>query len=77
MSEEKIYTILELIEQYRDGSLPKDVVVFKYLSKNGTGNIHRDEIKREAVIGGIYSIMHQDRIIGAKTRPEPPTIKKK
>ena len=71
MSEEKIYTILELIEQYKNGTLPTDVVVFKYLSKTGTGLIHKDEIKREAIVGGIYATMHQDRIIGAKTRPEP------
>lgn len=68
--ENKIYTIIELIEQYKNNTLPTDVVVFKYQSKNGVGIIHRDEIKREAIIGGIYSTMHQDRIIGARTAPE-------
>jgi hypothetical protein len=72
MSEEKIYTILELIEQYKNNTLPPEVVVFKYLSKNGPGNIHRDEIRREAIIGGIYATMHQDKIIGSKTRPDDP-----
>jgi hypothetical protein len=70
MSEEKLYTMFELIEQYKNGTLPEDVVVFKYLTKTGHGLIHRDEIKREAIVNGIYATMHQDRIIGAKTRPE-------
>jgi hypothetical protein len=74
-NEEKIYTILELIKMYKQGELPEDVVVFKYLSKNGEGLIHRDEIKREAVIGGIYSTMHEDRLIGAKTRSELDPLK--
>jgi len=74
-NEEKIYTILELIKMYNEGALPEDVVVFKYLSTKGEGLIHRDEIKREAVIGGIYSVMHEDRLIGAKTRSEMNPLK--
>jgi hypothetical protein len=74
-NEEKIYTILELIKMYKEGALPEDTVVFKYLSTKGEGLIHRDEIKREAVIGGIYSVMHEDRLIGAKTRSELDPLK--
>lgn len=72
---EKIYTILELIRMYKEGQLPEDEIVFKYLSTNGEGLIHRDEIKREAIIGGIYSTMHEDRLIGAKTRSEMDPLK--
>ena len=68
--EERIYTMIELIQQYKDGSLPKDVVVFKYQSKDKTGLVHKDELQREAIVSGIYSTMHQDKLIGAKTAPD-------
>lgn len=72
---EKIYTIIELVKLYKEGELPEDEVVFKYLSANGQGIIHRDELKREAIIGGIYSTMHQDNLIGANTAPEVDQMK--
>lgn len=72
---EKIYTIIELVKMFREGELPEDQVVFKYLSANGEGIIHRDELHREAVITGIYSVMHEDRLIGAKTRSEMDPLK--
>jgi hypothetical protein len=72
---EKIYTIFELIKMYKEGALPEETVVFKYLSTKGEGLIHKDEIKREAIIGGIYSTMHEDRLIGAKTAPEVDQMK--
>jgi predicted DNA-binding transcriptional regulator len=70
MSEEKIYTMVELVDHYRKGTLPTDVLVFKYLSAKGEGLIHRDEIQRESVISGLYATMHQDRVIGARTAPD-------
>lgn len=68
--EEKIYTMVELIEQYRNDTLPEGESVFKYLSAKGEGLVHRDELHREAVISGIYSVMHQDKLIGTKTAPD-------
>jgi hypothetical protein len=68
--EEKIYTMVELIEQYRNDTLPENEMVFKYLSAKGEGLVHRDELHREAVISGIYSVMHQDKLIGTKTAPD-------
>ena len=68
--EEKIYTMIELVEKFREGTLPKDVVVFKYQSKDRTGLVHRDELQREAIVSGIYSTMHQDKLIGTKTAPD-------
>jgi hypothetical protein len=68
--EERIYTMIELIEQFKEGTLPKDVVVFKYQSKDKTSLVHRDELQREAIVSGIYSTMHQDKLIGTKTAPD-------
>ena len=70
--EEPLPTIVDLIEQYRDGLLPPDQLVFKYQSQTGPRLIHKDELYKEAVIAGIYSVMHQDRLIGARTAPEDP-----
>lgn len=72
---ERLYTMLELIEHYKNDTLPKDVTVFKYQSAKGEGYIHKDELHREVVVSGIYSTMHQDRIIGTKTTPEPSSMK--
>lgn len=63
-------TMFELIKKYKEGSLPSDQLVFKYQSSNGEGLVHRDELHRESVISGIYSSMHQDKLIGARTRPD-------
>jgi len=68
--EERLYTMIELIQQFKEGTLPKDVVVFKYQSKDRTGLVHRDELQREAIVSGIYSTMHQDKLIGTKTAPD-------
>lgn len=70
MEQEIVPTMIELIEQYKNGTLPKDVVVFKYQSKDRTGLVHRDELQREAIVSGIYSTMHQDKLIGTKTAPD-------
>jgi hypothetical protein len=70
MEQEIVPTMIELVEQYKNGTLPKDVVVFKYQSKDRTGLVHRDELQREAIVSGIYSIMHQDKLIGTKTAPD-------
>jgi len=70
MEQEIVPTMIELVEQYKNGTLPKDVVVFKYQSKDRTGLVHRDELQREAIVSGIYSTMHQDKLIGTKTAPD-------
>ena len=75
MEQEIVPTMIELVEQYKNGTLPKDVVVFRYQSKDRTGLIHRDELQREAIVSGIYSTMHQDKLIGTKTTPEKSSMK--
>lgn len=68
-----VLSLPELIEQHIEGTLPAGQLVFKYERPDGSeGMIHRDELYREAVIGRIYSVMHQDRLIGARTAPEDP-----
>lgn len=61
-------TLLELIDQYREGTLPADQLVFNYVSPNGVGRIHKDELYKEVVMCSVYSHQHQDRLIGARTR---------
>lgn len=61
-------TILELVEQYRNNTLPPDKLVFEYISPNGVGRIHKDELYKEVVMCSVYSNQHQDRLIGARTR---------
>lgn len=65
---EKLPTVIELIEQYRNGTLPQDTPVFKYQSTKGEGYIHIDELKNEIILRGIYSNGHRDNLMGAKTR---------
>lgn len=65
---EKVYTLLELLEQYKNGTLPDDVV-FKYQSVKGVYTIHRDELAREAILTNIYSKNHRDGLLGANVSP--------
>jgi hypothetical protein len=65
---EKLPTVIELIEQYKNGTLPQDTPVFKYQSTRGEGYIHIDELKNEIILRGIYSSQHKDSLMGAKTR---------
>jgi hypothetical protein len=64
----KYPTLLELINQYRDGTLPAGQLVFNYISENGVGRIHKDELYKEVVMCSVYSHQHEDRLIGARTR---------
>lgn len=67
MSEEKVPTLIELVKQFREGTLSDDKV-FKYQSVSGVHLIHRDELEKEAVMSSIYSGVHKDKIIGTRTR---------
>ena len=64
---EKIPTVIELIEKLKKGELG-DELVFKYQSTSGVHLIHRDELQKELALSQIYSGNHRDRLIGTKTR---------
>lgn len=74
MSEEKVHTLIELINMHKEGTLP-DQVVFKYQSIKGTYTIHRDELVQEALLMSVYGKQYEDKLIGVKTRPESPRNK--
>ncbi len=61
-------TLLELVAQHRKGTLPPNQLVFNYQTSDGVGRIHKDELYKEAVLCGIYSHQHEDKLIGARTR---------
>ena len=63
---EKIPTVIELIKQLNEGTLP-DEKVFKYQSVTGVHLIHIDELRKEAALSSIYSGTHKDKLIGVKT----------
>jgi len=54
MTDNKVYTIDELITMYNEDTLPKDVKVFKYYSAKGEYWMHIDELKKEAMLAGSY-----------------------
>jgi len=65
--EQKVPTVIELVKYLKEGTLPNEKV-FKYLSSTGVHLIHIDELKKEAALSTIYSGVHKDKLIGAKTR---------
>lgn len=67
--EEKIPTIIELIEMYKNNTLPEGMV-YKYQSVKGVYTIHKDELQKEAVLMGIYNGGYADRLMGARTAPD-------
>jgi hypothetical protein len=67
--EEKIPTMIELIEMYKNNTLP-EAMVYKYQSVKGIYTIHKDELYKEAVLTGIYNGGYTDRLLGAKTAPD-------
>tara|TARA_R110000868_G_scaffold67674_1_gene200632 strand:+ start:177 stop:386 length:210 start_codon:yes stop_codon:yes gene_type:complete len=64
---ENVPTVVELVKYLKEGTLP-DEKVFKYQSATGVHLIHIDELRKEAALSLIYSGVHKDTLIGAKTR---------
>jgi hypothetical protein len=66
--EERLPTLIELIERSRNDKLTPDQMVFYYQTKEGKQNfIHRDELKKEAALAGIYG-HYEDRAFHIKTK---------
>lgn len=61
MTDQKVYTIPELIELYKNNELPQDVKVFKYQSSKGEYWIHLDELKQEVVLAGSYLASNRNK----------------
>ena len=61
MTENKVYTISELIEMYNENTLPEDVKVFKYYSAKGEYWMHIDELKKEVALAGSYIHSSKDK----------------
>lgn len=74
MSEEKIPTLIELIQKHKEGTLP-DEVVFKYQSIKGTYTIHKDELAKEVLLVSVYGKQYEDKLIGVKTRGNDTPLK--
>jgi hypothetical protein len=72
--EERLPTLIELIERSRNNKLPADQMVFYYQTKDYKENfIHRDELKKEAALAGIYG-HYEDRAFYIKTKGNDKTI---
>jgi len=66
--ETRLPTLIELIERTRNNKLPDDQIVFYYQTKEGNENfIHRDELKKEATLAGIYG-HYEDRAFYIKSK---------
>lgn len=72
--EDRLPTLIELIERSRTDKLPADQMVFYYQTKEGNENfIHRDELKKEAALASIYG-HYQDRAFYIKTKGNDKTV---
>lgn len=65
--EQTIPTLIELIEMYKNNTLPEGKV-FKYQSIKGNYTIHKDELANEVLLIGVYGKQYEDKLIGVKTR---------
>lgn len=66
-SEEKLPTLLELIKEYKEGTLSEEKV-YRYQSISGTHLIHIDELKKEVAMASIYGGVHKEKTVIPKPK---------
>jgi hypothetical protein len=74
MSEERVPTLIELIEMHRTNTLPEGKV-YKYQSIKGNYTIHKDELANEIMLIKIYGKQYEDKLIGVKTTGNDTPVK--